>query len=49
MFKCVLKQSAWKENSLKYLVSLEVCCQIASRRKQSLMWHREKAVLGGLD
>lgn len=44
MFKCVLKQAAWKESSLKYLVSLEMCCQIASRRKQSLMEHREEAV-----
>lgn len=45
MFKRVLRQSAWKESSLKYLVSLEICCQIASRRKQSLMSRREKVVV----
>lgn len=36
-FKCAFKQTAWKESSLKYLVSLESRCQLASRRKQSAM------------
>lgn len=33
------------KRALKYPGLLEICCQIASRRKQSLMEHQEKLLL----